>query len=223
MSKTKSQGSSPCDPVIDGIRFDGQPDAKVSERLKTIFDEDQRFSSEPVDWTDPERILKELGEDFIKGADEKAHHHRIEVLQFLQEGKITLAEDLYYAAMIYQHGTCADHFKLTNELAERSMTLGYRPACWLYAASLDRYLLAVGLPQQFGTQLHWDKYREWYMPALDFRTTDEERAKYDVPSVAQLWERLRDFNQGKENIRTRWQRTYYELRASFSNQTARRT
>jgi hypothetical protein len=93
--------------------------------------------------------------------------------------------------MIFQHGTCADHFKLANELAERSMDLGYAPARWLYAVSRDRYLLAIGRPQQFGTQLHWDKFRRWYMPALDFRTTDQERAKYDVPPIADLWQRLR--------------------------------
>jgi hypothetical protein len=216
----KSQVNLSCDPVIENIRFDGGSDAKISECLKTLFDEDQRFASEPVDWADPERVLKELGDDFIKRADDEARHHRIEVLHFLQEGKITRAEDLYHAAMIYQHGTCADHFKLANELAERSMTLGYQPARWLYAASCDRYLLAVGRPQQFGTQLHWDKVRGWYMPALDFRTTDEERAKYDVPPIAELWGRLRNFSKGKENIHTKWQRLFYEWRAWLSNKIA---
>ena len=221
MSKTQHQVSLPCDPVIEGVRFDGQPDTKVSERLKTLFDEDQRFASEPVDWADPERVLRKLGEDFIKRADDEARHHRIEVLQFLREGTIALAADLYHAAMIYQHGTCAEHFKLANDLAERSMALGYQPARWLYAASRDRYLLAVGQPQQFGTQLHWDKKRQWYLPGLDFRTTDQDRAQYDVPPISELWQRLRNFNQGKENLLTKWQRYYYEWRAWFSNNTAR--
>lgn len=216
----KTQVNLLCDPVIEGIRFDGQPDAEVSERLKTLFDEDQRFASEPVNWTDPERVLRELGQDFIKQADDEARHHRLEVLQLLQEGKIAIPADLYHAAMIFQHGTYANHFKLANELAERSMTLGYQPARWLYAATRDRYLLAIGRPQQFGTQLHWDKIRGWYMPALDFHTTDEDRAKYDVPPIAELWQRLRNFRKGKENIRTKWQRHYYELRAWFSNKRA---
>ena len=174
-----------------------------------------------MDWTNPERVLGELGQDFIKQADDEAQRRRIEVIHLLQEGKITLAEDLYLAAMIYQHGTCADHFKLANELAERSMNLGYQPARWLFAASRDRNLLAIGHPQQFGTQLHWDKFRGWYMPTLDFHTTDEDRAKYDVPPIAELWGRLRNFRKGKENIRTKWQRLYYELRAWFSRKTAR--
>lgn len=218
--KILHQTRSPCDPVIENVRFDGLPDAKVSERLKTLFDEDQRFASEPVDWTDPERVLGELGPDFIKQADHEAQHRRIQVLRLLQEGKITQAEDLYHAAMIFQHGTCADHFKLANELAERSKTLEHQPARWLYAASRDRYLLSISHPQQFGTQLHWDKIRGWYMPALDFHTTDEDRAQYDVPPIAELWQRLRNFRKGKENIRTKWQRHYYELRAWFSNKTA---
>jgi hypothetical protein len=177
--------------VIENIRFDDEPDAKTSDRLKTLFEEDQRYASDPVDWTDPERLFSQLGPDFTKQAEDEALHHRIEVLKLLQQGKIILAPDLYYAAMIFQHGTCADHFKLANELAERSMDLGYAPARWLYAVSRDRYLLAIGRPQQFGTQLHWDKFRRWYMPALDFRTTDQERAKYDVPPIADLWQRLR--------------------------------
>lgn len=210
-----------CDPVIENIHFGGQPDVKVSERLKTLFDEDQRFVSEPVDWTDPERVLGELGPDFMRQADEDARHRRIEILQLLQEGKITLAADLYHAAMIYQHGICADHFKLANELAERSMELGHRPARWLFAATRDRYLVEIGRPQQFGTQLHWDKITGWYMPALDFHTTDEDRAKYDVPPIAELWERLRNFRKGKENIRIKWQRLFYELQAWFNSKTAR--
>jgi hypothetical protein len=216
----KSQANLPCDPVIENVRFDGGPDVKISERLKTLFDEDQRFASESTAWTHPERVLRELGQDFIKQREDEARAYRVEVLQLLQQGKITRAEDLYHAAMIYQHGTCADHFKLANELAERSMTLGYQPARWLYAASRDRYLLAVGRSQKFGTQLHWDKYRGWYMPALDFRTTDEERAKYDVPPIAELWQRLRNFSKDKENIHTKWQRLYYEWRAWLSNKTA---
>ena len=208
--------SLPCDPIVENIRFDGEADATTSDRLKTLFEADQRFASEPVDWTDPERLLRQLGLDFIKKAEEEARQRRVEVLKLLQQGKITRAPDLYHAAMIYQHGTCADHFRLANELAERSMDLGYVPAHWLYAASRDRYLLAIGRPQQFGTQLHWDKFRQWYMPALDFRTTDEERAKYDVPPIAELWQRVRNFNKGKENIRGKGQRLYHEWRAWLS-------
>ncbi|HKY54484.1 MAG TPA: hypothetical protein VJM08_09270 [Anaerolineales bacterium] len=144
----------PCDPVIENVHFDGEPDAKTSERLKILFDEDQRPGPEPADWTDPEHFLSQLGPDFMKQGEDESRRRRIEVLQYLQQGKIILASDLYHAAMIYQHGTCADHFKLANELAERSMNLGYQPARWLYAASRDRYLVAIGRPQQFGTQLH---------------------------------------------------------------------
>ena len=212
--------SLPCDPVVENVRFDGEPDIKTSKRLKTLFEGDQRYASEPVDWTDPERVLQELGAEFIEQADDQARHRRIEVLKLLQEGKITLPEDLYHAAMIYQHGTCSDHFKLANELAGRSMNLGYRPAYWLYAASRDRYLLAIGYPQKFGTQLHWDKFRQWYMPSLDFHTTDEERAKYDVPPITELWQRLRNFSKDEENMRTKWQQLVYKCQSWLINKTA---
>ena len=200
----------PCDPVIENIRFDGQPDQQSSERLKTLFDEDQRPASEPVEWADmdPQKVIDQLGSLFMEQAERDARRRRVEVLELLQQGKISLAPDLYHAAMIFQHGNCADHYKLANELAERSMALGYAPARWLYAASRDRYLVAIGKPQQFGTQLHWDKYRQWYMPSVDVRTTDEERARYGVPPMAELWQRLKNFNRGKKVIRTALQRLY---------------
>ena len=92
--------SLPCDPVIENVRFDGQPDAKVSERLNTLFDEDQGYVSEPADWTDPERLLNQLGQDFLKQRDDEARAHLVEVLQLLQQGKIVLAPHLYHAAVI---------------------------------------------------------------------------------------------------------------------------
>jgi hypothetical protein len=205
--------NSPCDPVIENIRFDGQPDPHTSERLKILFDEDQAPRSEPVDWTDPDRLIQELGPEYMNRAEEEARCRRVEVLQLLQQGKVNLPQDLYHAAMIFQHGTCSDHFKLANELAERSVILGYQPARWLYAASLDRYLVSIGKPQQFGTQLHWDKQRGWTMPPLDSRTTDEDRAAYAVPPIAELWQRLRNHNRGRKSIRTTLQILHYEWRA----------
>lgn len=211
---------SPCDPVIEGVRFDGQPDQKTSEHLKTLFDEDQRPASEPVDWADadPERIIEQFGANLIEQLEQEARHRRWQVLEFLQQGKIRLAPDLYHAAMIFQHGTCADHFKLANELAERSMALGYPPARWLYAASRDRYLVAIGKPQQFGTQLHWDKASQWYMPPVDVHTSDEERARYDVPPITELWQRLTKFNQGRKVMRDSLQRLHYEWWSWFRKQ-----
>lgn len=99
----------PGDPVIENIRFDGQPDQQSSERLKTLFDEDQRPASEPVEWTDmdPQKVIDQLGSHFMEKADRDARRRRVEVLELLQQGKINLAPDLYHAAMIFQHGNCA--------------------------------------------------------------------------------------------------------------------
>ena len=44
----KTQVNLPCDPVIEGVRFDSQPDAKDSEHLKTLFDADVSKDADKV-------------------------------------------------------------------------------------------------------------------------------------------------------------------------------
>jgi hypothetical protein len=135
-----------------------------------------------------------LGYDHSNSLDEKKssdmeriweddNEREIEVLKMLQNGSVESGDELYYAAVIMQHSNCNKFIKLANDLAKASMEKGNENAKWLYAASLDRYLLGEGKKQKFGTQ--YNAIDGTILP-LDPDTTDAERAKYNVSPKPQV-------------------------------------
>lgn len=61
--------------------------------------------------------------------------------------------------------------------------MGSNVTKWLYAATLDRYLLSQGKKQKYGTQFI-KKGDVWEMAPFDNSITDAERAKYFVPPIS---------------------------------------
>ncbi len=62
------------------------------------------------------------------------------------------------------------------------------PACtarWLAAAAKDRGLMRLGLPQRYGTQYNIADDGAWILWDVDPSTTDEERAAWNVPTLAE--------------------------------------
>jgi hypothetical protein len=92
--------------------------------------------------------------------------------------------DLYHVAWLFNHGDTPAEARHAHELAVRSAALGYSPALWLSAAAFDRWCMYRGLPQRFGTQIVPDgvRHRVW---DTDPSTTDEERARFNVPPLAE--------------------------------------
>lgn len=169
----------PCDPPVELLQFGTVADEAVSQRMKEIFDKDQSMRmEEPIDWV------------VVSKADQE---HRVEVMEFIKGGKLATDLDFYYAAFVFQHGNCPDHYKLANELADQSVKLGNEEAKWIYAASLDRYLLAIGEVQKFGTQYTSTDGCTYKLEPVDPATTDEERAEYGVPSLADAEKRAAEF------------------------------
>lgn len=77
---------------------------------------------------------------------------RVETRQLLANGKITTAQDFHDAAYIFQHGDRADDYLLAHVLAVEAIVKGDASSKWISAATLDRYLQAIGKSQIFGTQ-----------------------------------------------------------------------
>jgi hypothetical protein len=92
--------------------------------------------------------------------------------------------DWYRAAWLFNHGDTPEEAEVACRLAERAMAAGHAPARWLYAATYDRLCMYRGQPQRFGTQIVPDgrRHRVW---DTDPSTTDEERAAFDVPLLAE--------------------------------------
>jgi len=178
----------PCNPAVENVIFGHDSDAAISTRINLLFGQDQgREKNVPASRDDAPAYWKKVSvED---------HDRQVEIMGHLHKGEINSADDLYHAAMIFQHGNCPDHFKLANQLADKAVALGSKEAKWLYAATLDRYLMSQGKPQKFGTQFMKPGGTDtWQLYTLDPATTDEERARYNVPSLAQQQKRLERMN-----------------------------
>ena len=98
---------------------------------------------------------------------------------------VTAPEALYAAAWLFNHGDTPDEASRGHELALQADALGHRAARWLAAAALDRSLMYAGRPQKYGTNMVPDGVG-WRVWDVDPATTDEERAAWDVPSLAEM-------------------------------------
>ncbi len=115
---------------------------------------------------------------------ERDRQRRERVMEIVAGTEPDSPEDLYHAAWIMNHGdTPADAWN-AHTLAKCSAELGYRPARWLSAATYDRWLMYQGEPQKYGTQYVSDGKRQRLWD-VETATTDEERAEWDVPPLAE--------------------------------------
>ena len=145
----------------------------MHQELHDLFDEDQadRRGALPAD------------------RRRRDQHRRRRVERLLAQGAVTDPDDLFRAAMVFQHGSDRAHYRRAHELAKRAAEQGStRPARWLAAAAYDRWLLAGGLPQKYGTQYRSAGGR-WVLDQVDPATSDEERARWDVPPLAEALRR----------------------------------
>jgi hypothetical protein len=123
---------------------------------------------------------------------------RTRVRQIISAGGAHTARDFYAAALVMQHGDGADDYKMAHDLAMQAVALdpknkGWR---WLAAAAEDRYLQCIGKPQIWGTQFRRNgSTSAWTLDPIDENAvTDEERAKWNVPSLAESKRRLAETN-----------------------------
>ena len=100
-------------------------------------------------------------------------------------------DDYYNAAWILNHGETVEEIWQAHVLAKKATELGLRRARWLTAATYDRWLMYQGKPQKYGTQIVPDgkRQRVW---DVDPRTSDAERAQWDVPSLEEMEKRAEE-------------------------------
>ena len=166
-----------CDSTVSNISIPKAAAGGGAEQaLLKIFEADQKDRDELMKGNTFHREL------WPSVAQHDADHRRT-VLRMLQRHEVRSANELYLAAFVFQHGQCPEDFRLASTLAQAAIERGSEKAKWLYAASLDRYLLMTNQPQKFGTQFRLGSDGKQELAPLDPSTTDEERAKYNVPSL----------------------------------------
>jgi len=152
-----------------------------NEELKRMYEEDVREKTE-ADWENKKVVAR---------IDENDKKRKKKVEKIIAEGGLKTAADYHHAALIFQHGKSTVDYEIANKLAKKGMELGDERSKWLYAATLDRYLVSQGKPQKFGTQFRKNKKGKWEAGSIDSTTTDEERARYNVPPLAESLARFK--------------------------------
>ncbi|MFA6028841.1 MAG: hypothetical protein WC969_03185 [Elusimicrobiota bacterium] len=152
-------------------------------KLEELFLEDQK---------DREKVY-ETPED-VQKLKERDDARRKRVYVMIDLGEVRTMRDLYRASVLLQHGHEAVDFLTAHRLATLSAVLGHKTARWLLAASLDRYLMAVGQAQVYGTQFEYNGGEKRYqikLPIADSIFLDFEKEMLGVPTVA---DRLKQLN-----------------------------
>lgn len=162
----------------------------VSNELKTLFEADQADRPDGTLWDDPQ---------FREDVDERDRQRKLRILTYVNNDLLKTPEDYYYAAMLLQHGVTLEDFELAHHLAQSSMKMGYEPAKWLYAASCDRSLIHQGKLQKYGTQYRKEGNGQWRLLPVDPETSDDQRSKLNVPSLAEMQHKIELMNKRKEN------------------------
>lgn len=94
----------------------------------------------------------------------------------------------HYLCLLFMHSWSKDpeDYRQAHEFAKKAISLGSNVTKWLYAASLDRWLVSQGKLQKYGTQYDPKSGR---IAPYDKSTTDLERKKFGVPPLANLLKR----------------------------------
>jgi hypothetical protein len=178
-----------CAPPIVGVRFDGIEDNETTRVVQRIVDADQAARTN-VDFSK----MSDRESRSVWAADRR---RREELLVLLQGGKVNKPQSLASAALVFQHGNCPDHFLLANQLAKYAMNAGEESAGELFAATQDRWLMSQNKPQKFGTQ-YMHVNGNWILHEVDPNTTDDERRKYNVPTLAEAQAKADEMNRIEE-------------------------
>ena len=117
------------------------------------------------------------------------------VKEIAGQGGLKQADDYYHAALVLQHSDKTADYLRAHQWCLEALKLDpeYADARWLAAASQDRYLMGQGKPQLYGTQSR-KVDGKWILWQVDPAVTDEERAKWGVPPLAEGRKRTESLN-----------------------------
>jgi len=137
-----------------------------SAELVKIAQEDQADRSGPYDLVDWNKV------------NPRDVQRRVKVAGIFAKGCFKNASDYASAAMVFQHGTNADHYYQAFIWANEAVKLGDDSQRWLTAAGLDRYLVKKGHKQLFGTQFSKDVAGRWCIQSVESSFPESRRIEY---------------------------------------------
>ena len=167
----------------------GQSDAMQSPKdnpeLKRLCDEDQSDRTPPKG--------KSIDLAFL-GPRDKARLKRVK--QIYIQNLLKTANDYDCAATVLQHGVVPEDFLLAHEfwIIEVSKGKNDRDTLSLIAASEDRFLMNIGRPQRFGTQLRSEAGGPITLYPVDESVSDELRRLMIGHTLAEIKARAAEMN-----------------------------
>ena len=110
-------------------------------------------------------------------------------------GGLHEADDYFNAALILQHSDKTEDYAQAHQWCVKAVELDSElpSARWLAAATQDRWLMSQGKPQLYGTQFKKVNGR-WILWDVDPSVTDEERIRWEVPTLAEARKRAESMN-----------------------------
>ncbi|HVN94528.1 MAG TPA: hypothetical protein VMT38_12575 [Terracidiphilus sp.] len=117
------------------------PSVTVPTNIHQLFVDDQA-----------ERNVRGFTPKYASDVRSRDAVRRAEARKLLAAGELKSAQDFHDAAFIFQHGSDPDDYLLAHILAIDAIVKGDASSRWIAAATLDRYLQAIGQKQVFGTQ-----------------------------------------------------------------------
>lgn len=155
----------------------------IAQELRRLYEADQ------FDRMEANNGLMEWSE--VEDYDEL---RRARVIKIVEASDGLTSDDWFHAAMIMHHGKQPDVLRAHYwALRAATMTPAHSLARWLAAAAEDRCLMLQGKPQRYGTQIRSVGGR-WQVYDVDPRVTDEERAQWGVPSIAEAQRKCDEMN-----------------------------
>ena len=161
------------------------PPLKDNEELKGLCAEDQSdrtpSKDKPIDWA-------------LVGPRDKARLKRVKELY--TQNLLRTANDYDCAATVLQHGDLPEDFLLAHEFWVVAISKGKndKDTLSLAAASEDRFLMNIGRPQRFGTQLRSVDSGPILLYPVDPGVTDGLRREMTGHSLAEVKARVAEMN-----------------------------
>lgn len=159
--------------------------SKDNQEVKRLCDEDQS------DRTPPQGKSIDVAS---LGPRDKARLKRVKELY--TQNLLKTANDYDCAATVLQHGEAPEDFLLAHEFWVVALSKGKndRETLSLIAASEDRFLMNIGRPQRFGTQLRSEGNGPILLYPIDEGVSDELRRLMIGHSLAEIKTRAAEMN-----------------------------
>lgn len=145
-----------------------------------------------ADQKDREKVYSSASE--VDALKERDRERRRTLVEMIGQGEVNTSNDLYRAAVLFLHGVEPKEFLTSHRLATIASINGHKQSRWLCAASLDRFLMSIGMPQVYGTQFEHSEDENRYqlrLPIDDTTVLHFEKRFFAVPPVV---ERLAQLN-----------------------------